>query len=241
MPLEINVESGELTLTEEISTVSISEQAGAALSVIQPAPPYVVEIVNGIEGPKGDKGDPGADSTVPGPEGPAGPAGDSAYQVALDNGFVGTEQQWLDSIVGADGMPGTNGSDGADGLSAYEIAVAEGFVGTETEWLASLKGDKGDQGPAGADGADGAPGTVDNEQVIDAVEDYFAGNPAMSQSDFALYGVLVTKYWDGSAWPTRTVPAGYTGPVVWDSSADSAATQPTNAIEGDRWVRNVVG
>lgn len=28
-----------------------------------------------------------------------GPAGQSAYQVAVANGFVGTEQQWLDSLA----------------------------------------------------------------------------------------------------------------------------------------------
>ena len=30
--------------------------------------------------------------------GELGPPGKSAYQVALDNGFVGTEQDWLDSL-----------------------------------------------------------------------------------------------------------------------------------------------
>jgi hypothetical protein len=63
-----------------------------------------------------------------------GPDGPSAYQVAVDNGFSGTESEWLESLVGA------------DGLSAYEVAVAEGFSGTASQWLASLKGDKGDQG-----------------------------------------------------------------------------------------------
>jgi len=31
-------------------------------------------------------------------QGSPGPPGRSAYQVALDNGFVGTEQDWLDSL-----------------------------------------------------------------------------------------------------------------------------------------------
>lgn len=30
----------------------------------------------------------------------AGPQGLSAYQVAIQNGFIGTEQQWLDSLTG---------------------------------------------------------------------------------------------------------------------------------------------
>ena len=61
-----------------------------------------------------------------------GPAGKSAYQVAVDNGFVGTEEQWLVSLVGP------------AGLSAYQIAVAEGFEGTVADWLASLVGPAGD-------------------------------------------------------------------------------------------------
>ena len=102
-----------------------------------------------------------------------GADGKSAYQIAQDNGYTGTETEWLASLHGADGqdgVDGTNGTngtdgadgqDGADGKSAYQIAVDNGFVGNETAWLASLvgatgaKGDKGDTGDAGQDGADG--------------------------------------------------------------------------------------
>ena len=69
----------------------------------------------------------------------------SAYEVALANGYVGTEQEWLDSLHGADGE---------DGLSAYEIAVLNGFAGTEPEWLLSLQGDDGAPGEPGADAPD---------------------------------------------------------------------------------------
>lgn len=47
-----------------------------------------------------------------------GVEGDSAYEVAVSNGFVGTEVQWLASLVGpagADGADGAPGADGADG------------------------------------------------------------------------------------------------------------------------------
>lgn len=33
--------------------------------------------------------------------------GASAYQIAVANGFVGTEQQWLDSLKGEPGAPGS--------------------------------------------------------------------------------------------------------------------------------------
>lgn len=55
-------------------------------------------------------------------------AGKSAYQIALDNGFEGTETEWLETL---------------NGKSAYQIAVKNGFIGTEQEWLDSLKGESG--------------------------------------------------------------------------------------------------
>jgi hypothetical protein len=70
----------------------------------------------------------------------AGSAGLSAYQIAVNNGFSGTEAQWLTSLQGANGADGATGQDGIDGLSAYQIAVNNGFTGTEAEWLASLQG-----------------------------------------------------------------------------------------------------
>ncbi len=94
-------------------------------------------------------------------DGTNGIDGLSAYELAVNQGFVGTETQWLASLKGADG---TNGTNGVDGLSAYQIAVNQGFVGTETQWITSLKG---------ADGIDGAPGadsTVPGPNGLSAYE-----------------------------------------------------------------------
>jgi hypothetical protein len=44
-----------------------------------------------------------------GPEGPAGPEGPSAYEVAVANGFVGTEAEWLASLEGEPGIQGVPG------------------------------------------------------------------------------------------------------------------------------------
>ena len=44
-----------------------------------------------------------------------GSAGKSAYQIALDNGFVGTEQQWLLSLKGETGATGATGAKGDKG------------------------------------------------------------------------------------------------------------------------------
>lgn len=40
--------------------------------------------------------------------------GKSAYQIAVDNGFEGTEAEWLESLKGSDGADGADGSDGED-------------------------------------------------------------------------------------------------------------------------------
>lgn len=78
--------------------------------------------------------------------------GKSAYQIAVDNGFVGTENEWLNSLKGTDGAQGVNGK------SAYEIAVNNGYSGTEQEWLLSLKGKDGRDGVNGINGTNGNNG-----------------------------------------------------------------------------------
>lgn len=105
-----------------------------------------------------------------------GKDGKSAFEIAIEHGFVGTEVEWLESLKGvdgkdgvngkdgcdgrngvdglpgkdgkdsADGLPGRDGIDGTDGKSAYIIAVEHGFTGTENEWLQSLKGADGKDG-----------------------------------------------------------------------------------------------
>ena len=87
--------------------------------------------------------------------------GKSAFEIAVEHGFVGTETEWLESLKGVDGKDGVNGKDGCDGRngadglpgrdgidgkSAYIIAVEHGFSGTENEWLQSLKGSDGKDG-----------------------------------------------------------------------------------------------
>lgn len=61
----------------------------------------------GKQGPAGKDGEPGRD----GAPGAAGKDGKSAYQIAVDEGFVGTETEWLASLQGEDGAPGPAGSD----------------------------------------------------------------------------------------------------------------------------------
>ena len=107
--------------------------------------------------------------------------GDSAYKIALDNGFRGTQQDWLESLKGEpgeQGEPGKNGVDITEGGSAYEIALAEGFKGTRKEWLESLKGEPGEPGEKGEKGEPGEDGFgVDGASAYEiALENGFRGN-----------------------------------------------------------------
>ncbi|MEO5291911.1 GH25 family lysozyme [Limosilactobacillus sp. WILCCON 0053] len=47
--------------------------------------------------------------TIKGEKGDAGADGKSAYEVAVANGYTGTQAQWLASLKGADGTPGKDG------------------------------------------------------------------------------------------------------------------------------------
>lgn len=46
--------------------------------------------------------------TPPEPRNITGPAGKSAYQIAIDHGFDGTEEEWLDSLHGSGALSGIN-------------------------------------------------------------------------------------------------------------------------------------
>ena len=125
--------------------------------------------------------------------------GKSAFEIAVENGFVGTETEWLESLKGkdgavgaqgeqgppgADGQPGKNGEqgspgvdgrdglDGTNGKSAFEIAVENGFVGTEAEWLESLKGKDGADGKDGAVGPQGEQGPPGKDGVTPDISEY---------------------------------------------------------------------
>lgn len=81
----------------------------------------------GAKGDKGDTGEPGRD-------------GKSAYEIAVANGYDGSEDEWLSSLQGFSGPPGVTGK------SAFESAGGYQRFDTESEWVASLKGAKGDDG-----------------------------------------------------------------------------------------------
>ena len=73
----------------------------------------------------------------------SGTAGKSAYEIAVDNGFVGTETEWLESLKGSEGKKGDNGT-----TPHIDETTKNWFIGdVDTGILA--------QGTNGVDGKDG--------------------------------------------------------------------------------------
>lgn len=87
----------------------------------------------------------------------SGVDGKTAYDLAVEKGYKGTLEEWLESLKGA------NGQDGANGKSAYELAVEKGYEGTLEEWLLSLNGTNGSNGKSAYELAveKGYEGTLD--------------------------------------------------------------------------------
>lgn len=63
-----------------------------------------------------------------------GANGLSAYEVAVNNGFIGTELEWLESLKGIDGVDGSNGIS-IDHVSKISGTGAPGTTDTYEAWL----------------------------------------------------------------------------------------------------------
>lgn len=87
--------------------------------------------------------------------GGGGANGLSAYEIAVQNGFVGDETAWLGSLKGATGAPGTPGTAGTTG--------APGTPGT--------------QGAPGTNGTDGKDGFETEAQYNDIIARLIALEP----------------------------------------------------------------
>lgn len=116
-----------------------------------------------------------------GGSGTPGKDGKSAYEIAVENGFDGTEEEWLDSLKGADGTtpdlqigtvetlePGSEATVSITGTSDQPVlsfGIPEGVSGTD--------GNPGQNGAPGKDGKNGTDGfsptiteNVDNNDTL---------------------------------------------------------------------------
>lgn len=81
------------------------------------------------------------------------PRGYSAYELAVFNGFVGTEVEYLASLKGDKGDKGDTGEQGPQGIQG--IQGEQGPIGPQ-----GVKGDQGEQGPVGPIGPQGIQGEI---------------------------------------------------------------------------------
>lgn len=65
------------------------------------------------------------DDTLAGSGSLQGKDGKSAYQIALDKGFIGTEEEWLESLKGEAGLQGNKGDKGEPGNSGIYLGEEE--------------------------------------------------------------------------------------------------------------------
>ena len=128
--------------------------------------------------------------------GGSGSDGDSAYQVAVNNGFVGTEAQWLTSLEGADGAQGPQGPAGNDGP-----AGAQG-----------PQGEVGPQGPAGSGGVTPPVDRTGLNMSFDAPAVYNRETPIEGHITLigtgAVPGVVSSFYHKSLAIPQISPPSG---------------------------------
>lgn len=92
--------------------------------------------------------------------GEKGDSGDSAYEVAVANGFIGTEKEWLTSLVGKDGAKGDKGEQGIQGVQGQQgIQGDRGEIGlTGSQGVQGIQGPQGERGIQGLVGAQGVAG-----------------------------------------------------------------------------------
>lgn len=196
--------------------------------------------------------------TIPrGNTGLTGPDGDSAYQIAVADGFSGTEAEWLASLVGARGADGRtilhgtgSPSDSTDGNNGdfFIDTVGNNIYGPKSGGLwgaaRSLRGETGDRGPIGPDGADGASvlnGTTDPTDTApsDAANGDFYINTTTSEI-WGPYSDASSPFWGSSGTSLEgdagnSVLNGTVDPVAADGNdGDFFINTSTNEIFGPR-------
>lgn len=140
-------------------------------------------------------------------EGAQGPDGESAYEIAVDNGYVGTEEQWLASLKGADG------EDGEDGHSPVITTSKSGTTTTILSDGSSIGTvEDGADGKDGKDGNDGKDGADGHSPVVTASKN----------------GGVTTVYVDGSS--IATINDGTDGEDGTDGHSPVVTASKSNGV-----------
>ena len=126
--------------------------------------------------------------------------GKSAYEIAVEHGFVGDEKTWLETLKGAQGPVGPQGPQGEKG--------DQGEVGPQGEQgvqgPAGVQGPQGERGPQGEQGVQGPAGKfdktalfnellTDSKNVIGAINELYRlikGEPPVDDKNLIYYGYI---------------------------------------------------
>jgi hypothetical protein len=193
----------------------------------------------GPTGPQGIQGPIGLTGAM-GPQGPTGATGangNSAYEIAVLNGFVGTETQWLLSLVGATGATGPQGLAGSQGIQG--LTGPNGF-NTLTKTTIETAGTNCINGGTKIEtGLDvNTNGILDFSEINNDLT-YFVCNGTNSNNSIPNpSGQGEILFWNGTSW--NALPAGQTGQNLticygvpqWGPCAAEIITSVTTSITG---------
>ena len=168
----------EITPIEGGNLVTITDKEGEK-------PFYVMDGKDGTPGEAGPQGPVGPEGPQgiqgePGKGGEKGEDGDSAYEIAKKNGFVGTQEEWLKTLVGPQGEQGPAGPIGPQGETGEQ-------------------GPQGEQGPKGKDGKDGTGVSILGS--FNTVEELLAAHPTGNIGDsYIVSGSLYVWNEENQTW-----------------------------------------
>lgn len=114
-------------------------------------------------------------------------ASKTAYDIAVENGFVGTEAQWLASLEGADGASGKYAVSETAPLSPtagdgwFDSATGKFFIYYDSYWV-EFGTASGPQGPSGSNGTNGTNGVDGGFNTAQTVAD-LGSNYTLQSSD----------------------------------------------------------
>ena len=126
--------------------------------------------------------------------------GKSAYEIAVEHGFVGDEKTWLETLKGAQGPVGPQGPQGEKGdqgeVGPQGPAGVQGPVGQQgPQGERGPQGEKGDQGPAGKFDKTALFSELltDSKNVIGAINELYRlikGEPPVEDKNLIYYGYI---------------------------------------------------
>jgi hypothetical protein len=149
-----------------------------------------------------------------------GQDGASAYQIAVNNGFPGSESDWLLSLEGADGADGTNGVGVPTGGTTGQVLAKSSNTDYATEWIDQTGG----SGTPDAHAASHVTGGTDKIRDATASQDGLATAAQITKLDGIESGADVTDA--GNVGGAIHGASAKTTPVDADTVAliDSAAS-----------------